>query len=223
VFVGVALLAVGCRAPGPPSFPHPEPANEPTKAGSMQDPGRTPSATAAAPTDPHDSAWAGDVRLLLGGRQLDERTYRPVDEQFLHGAEASFRPRGEGLGLEVGATVGHDFDGALLFGDNSESNLADLYVGGRFTANTSGVVQPYFGVGASVLIVELNRITGNTNHRDDDVGFGAYAHGGIAVAVSKLVLLGIDVRSVFGSEVELFGVDTDADYTQVALFVGFRW
>ena len=45
-------------------------------------------------------------------------------------------------------------------------------------------------------------------------------HGGLAWALADALEVGLDLRFLFGSDIELFGVSGDADYTQLAVFVG---
>ena len=61
---------------------------------------------------------------------------------------------------------------------------------------------------------------------DDDGDVGGYVHGGATVEFGGPDLnfsTGIDVRSSYGLEADLFGASTDLDYLQVAVLFGVRF
>jgi len=46
-------------------------------------------------------------------------------------------------------------------------------------------------------------------------------HGGLAFTVSQSFQVGVDARFVGGTKVSPFGADSDVDYTQFSVFIGF--
>jgi hypothetical protein len=177
----------------------------------------TPPADAFAPPGP----WTGNVAVLLGGRALDEDVWDPVEDQVVIGLEADFRPARSPIGIEVGVQGSNGYDHDFL-GVDLDASMGELYVGPRLTID-AGRVHPYVGVGASFFAVDLEGFSGSVFVRDDDVGIGAYAHAGVYVNVAPAFNIGFDVRTLFGTDVDLFGADGDADYVQGALLLGVRW
>jgi opacity protein-like surface antigen len=86
-------------------------------------------------------------------------------------------------------------------------------------------VRPYVGGGASLIAINVDAegsgAGGSASISDDDVGVGLYLHGGAAWQVASSFRLGLDLRYLTGTDVDLFGVNGDVDYAQAALFLGF--
>jgi hypothetical protein len=68
---------------------------------------------------------------------------------------------------------------------------------------------------------EQMREQGGFTTSDDDTTFGGYAHLGAFWRVPGGFSVGVDGRIATTSDLELFGVDTDADYSQIALTLGW--
>lgn len=180
----------------------------------------------ALPSPPQaDPSWTGNVALLVGGRALDEDDWAPVDEHGVLGVEVDLRPRHSALGIEIGAmgSAGYE-DDFQNSGIDIEATLGELYVGPRLTLDLADdVAHLYVGGGFSVVSASAEGTLGFLTASDDDVSAAAYAHGGVYFSLSPNFQLGADVRSLFGSDLDLFGVPLDADYAQVALLIGVRW
>ena len=101
------------------------------------------------------------------------------------------------------------------------SATAELYGGIRKTfGNPNGRWHPYIGGGLS--LIRAGAEIGGFSENDSSPAL--YAHGGILLDISKSMYLGLDLRGLFGSEIDLpsFGT-TDADYTQLALVLGWSF
>lgn len=166
-----------------------------------------------------DSPAARDNRisLYLGQRSLDEDDWSPVEDQPTFGIEFSQERAGSVVGWEVGLMGSTDDD--TLGGFDVEGSTSELY-GGVRKSFLEGALHPYVGGGLSFINGEV-KVSGVGS--DDDSSVAGYAHGGIDWAVSELIHLGLDLRLLFGSDLDIAGSSGDADYGQLALFIGFAF
>jgi hypothetical protein len=154
---------------------------------------------------------ASRIWVLLGGRQLDD-DFAPADDQGVLGLEYSYEGSSSIVGFEVG-----------LMGSYKEETFAnvgvgELYGGLRKTFRRGARFQPYVGGGISLANVRTDPLFGND---EDDSTVGGYGHGGFAVLLGKSFHLGLDIRALFGTDVTLAGTDTNVNYTQAALVLGW--
>jgi hypothetical protein len=157
------------------------------------------------------------VSIYLGQRSLDEDDYQPVEDQGTIGVEFSQELPDSVIGWEVGLTGSGDGDEIL--GIDIAAATAELYGGVRKSFGSDSV-RPYIGAGLSVISVAVDT---DVSAEEDDGSLGLYAHGGVNFQISPLFSLGVDLRGLFGSDIHLSGVDTDADYVQFALVAGFAF
>ena len=155
------------------------------------------------------------ISIYLGQRSLDEDDYAPVEDQATLGFEYSQEAAGSAFGWEVGIMGSSDDD--RVAGFDVEARTGELY-GGIRKSFGDDAVRPFVGGGLAIINSEIEVVGAGS---DDDSSFAAYLHGGVALAVSESFLLGLDLRLLFGSQLEIVGIDTDADYGQIALFLGF--
>lgn len=175
-------------------------------------------ACAAVPSSPpiQDTSGFRDNRIsiYLGQRQLDEDEWSPVDEQPMFGLEYSRETLDSAVGFEVGIMGSSDDDD--VGGVDFEVNTGEIYGGVRKTFGED-VLRPYVGAGISFINLEAD-VSGFGE--DDDGSPAFYAHGGLAIAASEAFMIGLDLRFLIGSDLEVAGIDTDADYVQLALMIG---
>lgn len=152
------------------------------------------------------------VTAYLGQRNLEEDDWPDVDEQPTIGVEYANERAGSPIGFEVGLMASGDED------DDVEASTGELYGGIRKTFGHD-VVRPYIGGGLSFITAAVD----NDVDDDDDSSVGAYVHGGVGFQVSDLITLGLDLRFLFGSDVEIFDVDREIGYGQFSLFIGFNF
>lgn len=169
-----------------------------------------PSSPAPSPTRSHENR----VAIYLGQRGLDKDDYEPVEDQATFGIEFVHEAVGGDVGFEFGLMGSSDESSAAGF--DIEGTTGELYGGLRKTFGES-VVRPYIGGGLSFIASEFEIVGVN---KDDDASAALYAHGGVSIDVSESFFVGLDLRVLFGSDMEIFGVSTDADYTQLALVAG---
>lgn len=187
-----------------PAEVRPEPA-----AGSTRE---VPQDAPAASTDGISQALAFQV-----GHRIfqDDDLFGPVDSAAAVGLEYS-RVRADGLGFELGLL------GSLGVDDGQDDPnvigvAAELY-GGVRKAFDLGRFRPYAGAGATVLLVDINDDSGPQVPDDQDASLGVYLHGGVLYPVSETTSVGVDLRYVGGTSLDLGPFSGDADYLQ-AMFV----
>ncbi len=180
----------------------------------------------SAPASPQESADTGvsSLNLLVGKRQLDEDEWEPVDEPGVIGLEYANEHANAALGFEVGVSIAAAEEDEFVtgLGDVEFTNRAlEIYGGLRKTFFADAAVRPYLGAGVTAIGVEAEGEAGGVSVDDDDTTFGGYAHGGLEFRITDSFRLGVDVRAVFGTDVDLFDASGDTDYEQLALVAGF--
>ncbi|MCY3002276.1 MAG: hypothetical protein NTV21_10780 [Planctomycetota bacterium] len=175
-------------------------------------------AAVVAPQPSPASVERGHVTFLLGAQQLDEDDWAPTDEPIVFGVELTQQKADAWAGFEVGTRLAGD--SATVNGVDISLVSWELYGGARRTFFTDSDLQPYIGAGITLLLVALEGDCGWNTTSDEDVSLGAYVHAGCSYRIDQ-ALLGLDVRCVGGTDVDLYGYSSDMDSTQVCLFVGF--
>jgi len=175
-------------------------------------------ATARQEGAPSESARPDSLfGVLLGGRSLDDEVaWDEIESPIVLGFE----------GGNVGAPLGYEF-GLSVAGDSTDEAGVDVYdrflevsFGARALFG-SGRVIPYLGAGVALVWAEVEGDSGGFTTSDDDVSGGLYGHGGVLFPVGDEFWLGLDARLLTGTELDIFGIETDADYGQLALV--FAW
>ena len=164
------------------------------------------------------------VFIKLGRMSLDDRAFwTDVNRPASFGIEADFREADSAIGPEFGFAFGRDGDVFLNFGtDQSNSTFIEIYGGVRITGDflPRKRLHPYIGVGATVILAELERVVGLISTADDNATLGGYAHAGFYYDLNRVISVGVDGRTVFGTELDMFGGKTDADYEQLSFILG---
>lgn len=167
------------------------------------------SADAPAPT-------RGRITLLLAQRMLDGDFWEPVEDQPAIGIDVSFENPEHVIGWEIGIMASKD-DGEFL-GLDVEGKTGELYGGVRKTfGGPDQDVKPYLAGGLSIIKAE-GELSGIS---DDDTSLAGYLHGGVLGQFTDRFFMGLDLRVLFASDIELAGVSGDADYTQLGLVLGW--
>lgn len=170
------------------------------------------SALPAAPA-PQGGGSGQCLALYLGQRNLDENDYDPVDQQAAAALEFAQGPEGM-LGFELGLAKSRDEE--TFMGADVKARTSEVYGGIRrvFGFDT---VRTVLGGGVAAINSEF-KVSGFGE--DDDTSFGLYAHGGVQVLLNPKLFLGLDLRVLVGTDMTIAGVDTDADYGQIAVVLG---
>ena len=173
--------------------------------------------------------WAGSVNFYFGGRSMtNQQFWEPHDDVLALGAEVELHKQDSLFGLEFGVQGFAREEEDVSFNEfrRERSSVIEGYFGPRMTFDLDGV-RPYIGGGASFLSARQEREAISLSFQRDldevDSSVAAYAHVGVQVDVAPHVHIGFDVRGVFGSQIELFGANGDADYIQGSLIMGANW
>jgi len=85
-----------------------------------------------------------------------------------------------------------------------------------------GRLRPYFGVGGSLLFLELRAVDEATDtvFDDDEVTAGAYAKAGMLFQVTRTAHVGIEFRHFEGGDVTLEGADLDTSNDEILFLLG---
>ncbi|MDP6409221.1 MAG: outer membrane beta-barrel protein [Planctomycetota bacterium] len=163
----------------------------------------------------------------LGQRALDADGWEPVSDQLTLGVETdTYRPA-DGWGMEMGALYSRDEGTRAIDGLSSvEAKGAtwELYLGARKTLKTSvGKAHPYLGGGLTWIWSDFEASSGDQTLSGSDDSPALYLHCGVIWRVGASLNVGLDLRVVTGASADMFGIDGDADYAQVALGVGFQF
>lgn len=161
---------------------------------------------------PPPAAPEKQFSLYLGQRSLDSTDWSPVEDQATFGIEFSQESTGSAIGWEVGLAGSSDDSGSIT------GSTGELYGGVRKSFG-SDTVRPYVGGGLSF----INATAEVGSASEDDSSLAGYVHGGLQFLVSQTFAIGLDIRLLFGSSLTIAGFDTDADYGQAALTVGWRF
>lgn len=159
----------------------------------------------------------GVVGLMLGTRSLDDDVaWDQIEQPFVLGVEAA--TFGNPIGFEGGISLAGD--STTVEGVDVSDTFVETYIGARGTFG-SGPVFPYIGAGGTLILASVEGDAGGFSVSDDDTTLGFYAHGGVLFRIGTSFFLGLDARLVTGTSLEIFDIDTDADYTQLTAFLGF--
>jgi hypothetical protein len=170
------------------------------------------------PNCPHD---AGErvhrLSLFVAQRSLDEQDYQPVERQPTLGIEYANESREDRFGWEVALFASRDEDDSAGVEYTGSTREASFGIRKSFGTRKA---RPYVGGGLAYVDAKVDP-SGAAS--DSDGSFAGYFHFGFDVPVTPSFLLGLDIRVLHGSELEIAGLDTDADYAQVALKIGFSF
>jgi hypothetical protein len=206
---------VGEGVVGQVATPPENPPQEPVDHVEVAEP---PRETAVAPDDDYATPRAPVRRtwIYLGYRSVDEAFWEPVEDQVALGFEVTSERPGKFFGGELGMNLG--FGTGKVNGFVAESSVIEFYAGLRKTwGDLDKRWHPYVGFGASALRASFRLADFDLG----DWGIAPYAHAGIHYDVSDRMSVGVDVRSLFASSVNIGGISGDVDYTQVALALGW--
>lgn len=177
--------------------------------------------TQQAPVTTKRAQPSTHVFLKVGTRSLDDDTFwSEVDRPLAFGVEVDYRDPGSILGAEFGIGFAIDAEDRALI--DTVGSFIEAYGGLRLTGDMGPGkrIHPYIGAGAVVMFAYEEHFTGVVDVDDDDTTFGGYAHVGAYYSISRHIHIGVDGRIVFGTDLDMFGISTDADYKQLSFMVG---
>lgn len=161
------------------------------------------------------------LSMLAGFRNFsDNGVWDRVDAEASIGLEYAHEIK-DGLGFEVGAvgSIGTE-DGGVGTVDVTGA-AAEFYGGARYFLRHKRWT-PYVGGGIAAILAGVDNDQGGQVADDQDFSLGFYLHGGVQYNLNDVMFLGLDLRYLTGTDLDLDAVSGDADYTQLGFVLGFR-
>jgi hypothetical protein len=172
-------------------------------------------------------ARAGDVNLNfypISGRSLDKDLWSPVEDQWAFGGTLDFGEKGFPLHFAVGTHGGlglKDYSNSLL--NDAASTVNEICFGAAGAWQSKSRLRGYVAGGFSFVRARLDVDTVAGEVHDDDDSLGGWIEGGMAWRMGHHFSLGFGARTLFGTDVTLFGVNGNADYFQFGPLLGWSW
>lgn len=163
----------------------------------------------------------GNANFIFGTRSLSDDLWDPLDDQGVFGANVDFGKNGWPVNLEGGLYVSYDDD--EIFGVDVEATITELSFGVNKTWSPHRNIHPYVGGGLTRVDAEIQVDLGGISASEDDSSIGLYGHGGVYWRIGSRFNIGGDIRIVRGTDINLAGLEGDADYEQFAILLGWGW
>jgi len=174
-----------------------------------------------APSREPNTKYKQRVGLVAGQRFLDKGDWKPVEDQTSFALEFGGSRAGWPVGYEVGVSFSEADD--RVQGIDVKGQVFEVYAGARREFDTGFPITPYLAGGVTLLNADAEVSAGGASASDDDTSPGFYVHGGLLWEISTSFYVGLDIRAVLGTNLDIAGVDTDADYEQIAGVIGIAF
>lgn len=163
------------------------------------------------------------ISFLAGARDFTDRDlWGRVDAEVTLGLEYAHEVQ-DGIGFELGGVASLGTETGANGGVDVTGAAAEIYGGGRYWfKNDQRRWTPYVGAGLSMVLAGVDNDAGGQVADDQDFTLGFYAHGGVQYDLNDALFLGLDLRTLLGTDLELETISGDADYWQLGLVLGFR-
>jgi len=171
------------------------------------------------PPAPVEARAGYSFMLRFGSQSMSDSTaWEGIDQPIALGLDFASHGTRSQFGPEYG--LGIAGDGTTVAGIDVSSFFVELYGGARYTWDVGEAARfhPYLGAGLAYIFASVD---GAGLVSDDDSSLGGYVHGGAFYRLGDSFCLGIDARVVGGTSASLFGVETDLDYFELALTLGW--
>ena len=166
----------------------------------------------------------GNANFVLGGRKLVDDNFwnSPIggdlSSQDLFGVTVDFGRDSWPVRLETGVQGSQKV--VTPFGTDFTGSITELFFGVNKTWSPAGArMHPYVGGGMASVTAKIEGGGSVT----DDTSSALYIHGGAFWCVGHRFNLGVDVRALGGTRVTIAGLDTNANYRQAGLVLGWGW
>jgi hypothetical protein len=184
-------------------------------------------AEAVEPTETDSSdGMTGNVQLLIGQIWLQDQ-WAPLDEPATFGVEVDFGPKKSIVHVALGFNVAFEEQTVPtpFFGVTGDVGfgIAEFSAGFLVHPVKKAQVRPYIGAGIVRTFVGVGSDWDFWSGGETDSTFGFYGNLGVFFKVGDVFNIGLDGRIVRGTEVTLAGIETDVDYEQASLLLGFSW
>jgi len=157
----------------------------------------------------------GDVRVIVAQRTLEDIDFDD-ENQTSFGVDVRFGGDGWPVRIVAGATRVHANDGWV--GTGIYGNVTEMFAG-VVKEWGSGAARPFLGAGVSEVITDLE----HDDRPSHGTSEGAYVHTGVCWKVGGGLLVGVEMRGLFGTNVDVAGFSTEVDYVQIGAVLGWGW
>jgi outer membrane protein W len=169
---------------------------------------------------------AGNTQFLIGQTFLSD-DWKPLDEPSAFGVQVNFAPEQSPVRVALGFNAAFDSKHVSrpVFGQTGKVGVGylEFSAGAAWHPVKKGVVRPYLGVGIARVFVGIGSGSDFWSGGDSDQSFGFYGNAGVFFKVGDVFNIGFDGRLVRGTNISIGGVDTNANYGQASLLLGFSW
>lgn len=173
-----------------------------------------------------DDGMSGNTQFFIGQAYLGDQ-WKPIDEPASFGFEVDFAPKKSPVHVALGFNVAGDDAHVSLpyFGQTGHVGVGFVEFSAGFVWHPvkKAPVRPYVGAGIVRMFAGVGSGSDFWSGGDNDQTFGYYGNAGIFFKVGDVFNIGFDGRFVRGTSVTIAGIETDVDYDQVSLLLGFSW
>jgi hypothetical protein len=176
-------------------------------------------------TSAQEGVWTGDVSLLVAGKALNDRDWRPTDRQGELGIQSNFQRRDWPVAIAADLLVAESERTISANGfvrQRSRTSELDLGVRKLWRVGQGGIVRPYVGGGLALASGELEFFTPFASISDRDTGAGLWLGGGVLWTLSRAFNLGLDAK-LSGADVRIFDDHKNAGGFHLGGVVGWHW
>jgi hypothetical protein len=181
---------------------------------------------AAVEVAPSEDGMTGNTQFFIGQVYFGDQ-WTPIDKPASFGFDVDFAPKKSWVHVALGFNIaGEDAHVASpFFGETGHVGVGFVEFSAGFLVHPvkKAPVRPYFGAGIVRTFAGVGSGSDFWSGGDTDQTFGYYGNAGIFFKVGDVFNIGIDGRIVRGTDVTLAGIETDVDYEQASLLLGFSW
>jgi hypothetical protein len=216
--LALSLALAACSAP------HPAPYSVAPQQGAPPPPVR---AERISPARADTSLDALD--LHVGTQSLDNEIYwAPIEDFDAFSLWIEHQNPGALIGFEMGLSfAGAEEETAIptLGNVDLSGTLFEWMLGAhRSFLGRDAIVRPYLGAGLSLFLVDAEVDAGSLGTASEgDGGLGFYLRAGLPIQIARRVRLGVEARTLLGTEVDIAGASGDVDHSELSAFLGFAW
>lgn len=178
----------------------------------------------------------GNANFTIGQRSMSDDAWEDVEveDQPAFGVTVDFGPDSWPIRLAAGYYISakeEELYDAFIGDADATGVVAELTFGVRKTWEVAGNTRIFVGGGAAAVITGLEVDGSNGSFDDSDTGTGFYAQGGAYWRIGSRFNIGLDLRGLFGTDVELedlfnatsISIEGDSDYFQAGILLGWGW
>lgn len=170
------------------------------------------------------TAWTGNINVLLGAKALDEDEWEPAHEQSELGVEIDFRKKEWPVNIAIDLLSAYD-DGYVFTPGSGilfESRTSEFNVGLRKIWDQFPHVRPFIGGGLALIAAEAEASTYGIHISETDRGMGFWLGGGVYWTVNDHFNIGMELKAS-GADVTLMGVEVNAGGGHFGVLAGYHW